>query len=89
MCEAALRRANRKLIEAIETPPDTGREERFDRIAAQLWTAAEELGGADPGRLQRLKQKVRDLERRTFRRRAAHLRRARRYLDAYQRWRVR
>lgn len=37
--------ANRRLIEAIETPPDSGLEQRLDEMAATLW--AMEQGGPE------------------------------------------
>lgn len=81
---SSLREANRRLIEAIETPPDTGEEPRIDRLAATLWDRAGDGRPApDPGCLCRLRHKLRTIADRTHERRARHLRRAREALDEY------
>lgn len=86
MTRTPLRDANRAVLDAIATPPDTGVEAELDRIAAQLYFLAEEKALApDPGRLSLLRQKVRELEGRTHPDRAARLRRARNCLFDYQR----
>lgn len=54
--------ANRRLLAAIETPPDSGTEERLDDVAALLW-AKEHERVTDPGACCRVRQKLRSLER--------------------------
>lgn len=77
--------ANRRLLDAIEVPPDSGLEDRLDRIAATLWALSGEGGAGpdpDPGTVCRLREKLRALERRAGDRRAAEIARARRAVDA-------
>ncbi|MFB6295439.1 MAG: hypothetical protein ABEH66_01195 [Halobacteriales archaeon] len=82
MC--TLRAANRRLIEAIETPPDTGEEERLDRLAADLWEHANgERPSPDPGHLCRLRHTLRRIADRSPEPRARHLMRAREKLGDY------
>ncbi|MFB6101340.1 MAG: hypothetical protein ABEJ73_02100 [Haloplanus sp.] len=79
-----LREANRRILDAIEEPPDTGEERRLDRLAASVWTrdrAAEQP--LDPGSLCRLRQKLLALSAETHEQRARHLRRARELLGEY------
>lgn len=79
-----LREANRRLLEAIETPPDTGEERRIDRLAATLWRHTQgEAPEPDPGRLCRLRHALRTMAERTHERRARHLRRACEALGEY------
>jgi hypothetical protein len=79
-----LREVNRRLLKAIEAPPDTGEEERLDRLAASFWarTRHEEYP-LDPGSLCRLRYKLRRIAERTHEERAHHLWRARELLDEY------
>ncbi|WP_226011197.1 DUF7553 family protein [Halomicrobium salinisoli] len=76
--------ANRRLLAAIETPPDSGLEDRLDDVAATVWTLEHEVP-ADPGACCRLRQKLRRLEREACDRRAAEIERARRALESYGR----
>jgi len=79
-----LREVNRQLLKAIEAPPETGEEERLDRLAASFWarTRHEEYP-LDPGSLCRLRYKLRRIAERTHEERARHLWRARELLDEY------
>jgi len=79
-----LREVNRQLLKAIEEPPDTGEEERLDRLAASFWerTRHEHLP-LDPGTLCRLRYKLRIIAERTHETRARHLWRARELLNEY------
>lgn len=82
MC--TLRAANRRVIEAIETPPDTGEEGRLDRLAADLWERARgERSSPDPGNLCRLRHSLRRIADRSPEQRARHLREARELLGEY------
>lgn len=63
MVEPALATANRRLIEAIEVPPDAGVERRLDRLAAVTWYYARETDRRpDPARLRRLVLELSRLE---------------------------
>jgi hypothetical protein len=54
-----LRAANRALLDAIETPPETGMEGELDRLAERLWyLAAEKERPPDQGRLERLQYRL-------------------------------
>lgn len=79
----SLREANRHLLKAIEEPPDTGEEERLDRLAATLWERTRRGTPPDPGTLCRLRYKLRRIAERSHEQRARHLRRARESLDQY------
>jgi len=86
MTRMALRDANREVLDAIATPPDTGVETDLDRLASQLYFLAEEKPlSPDPGRLSLLRQKLRELEGRVHENRAARIRRARELLADYER----
>ncbi|WP_225335584.1 DUF7553 family protein [Halomicrobium urmianum] len=74
--------ANRRLLAAIETPPDSGLEDRLDDVAATVWALEHDIP-ADPGTCRRLCQKLRRLEREACDRRGAEIRRARRALESY------
>lgn len=78
MRHAPLERANRALLRAIETPPDTGREDRLDDLAARTWFLARERPReADPGRLSRLEYALGRLADESDEPRARRLREAR------------
>lgn len=63
MVEPALATANRRLIEAIEVPPDAGVERRLDRVAAVTrYYARETDRRPDPGRLRGLAADLSRLE---------------------------
>jgi hypothetical protein len=81
-----LRRANRHLIDAIETPPDTGEERRLDDMAARIWACQDEdcRWRPDPGLLCRLDRKLATLQHETTARRAEHVERARERLRSCQ-----
>ncbi|WP_129112812.1 DUF7553 family protein [Halegenticoccus tardaugens] len=85
MTRSHLRAANRALLRAIRTPPDTGVESEIDRIADSLWTLARADRRPDPDRLRRLRRRLADLESRVAPERAACVRRARAHLRAYRR----
>jgi hypothetical protein len=79
-------RANREVLCAIETPPDSGIEERLDDVAARLWYLAEEHPyDPDTGQITRLRYTLGQLAQRTHERRARRLLRAREALDEYRR----
>jgi hypothetical protein len=62
MSRRPLRRANRDLLRAIETPPDSGVEDRLDDLAARLWYLAEEQpSDPDPAQIARLRYLLREL----------------------------
>jgi len=79
---APLVAANRRLIDAMETPPDDGGEERLDDVAALLWAMAHE-DVSDPGACCRMREKLRALERRVGEHRQREVERARRSVEAY------
>ncbi len=89
MTRAPLERANRALLAAIETPPDSGREERLDELAARLWFLARERPAeADTGRLASIEHSLDRLAAECHPRRARlvrdardHLRESRRRVD--------
>lgn len=87
MTRTLLREANRALLDAIATPPDTGRERDLDRIAAQLHalTVGDRPRAPDPGRLALLRQKLRALEANCRPDRLPAIRTARHCLRTYQR----
>ena len=79
-----LREVNRQLLKAIEEPPDTGEEERLDRLAANFWERTRPgERSLDPGAVCRLRYKLLIMADRTHEERARHLRRARELLDEY------
>ncbi|WP_251343453.1 DUF7553 family protein [Haloplanus halophilus] len=78
-----LREVNRRLLDAIEEPPDTGEEQRLDRLAATLWARAQSGQGLDPGSLCRVRYKLLDIAEATHAERARHLERARDLLARY------
>jgi hypothetical protein len=80
---STLREANERLLVAIETSPDTGDEERLDRLAADLWYHAQGEEGPDAGHLCRLRHELRTLAERSHEPRARELRRARDALGEY------
>ena len=81
-----LLRANREVLCAIETPPDSGVEERLDDVAARLWyLAREHPHDPDAGQIARLRYTLGRLAERAHDRRARRLRRAREALDEYRR----
>jgi hypothetical protein len=86
MRQEHLRRANRHLIDAIETPPDSGEDRRLDDLAARLWACQDEdcRCRPDPGLLCRLDRKLARLQRETTPRRAEHIERARDRLRSCQ-----
>ena len=86
MTRPRLRKANRAVLDAITTPPDTGVEADLDRIASHLHFLAEEKPMApDHGRLSLLRYKLRELEERAHRNRVGPIRRARELLAEFQR----
>jgi hypothetical protein len=78
-----LREVNRRLLDAIEEPPDTGEEPRLDRLAATLWDRERNGDALDPGALCRLRHQLRDIAETTHEDRARHLERARDLLAEY------
>jgi hypothetical protein len=78
-----LRKTHRRIIEAIEVPPDTGEEPRLDDLAATLWAHAQRERPLDPGARCRMRYALRTIADSTHEDRARHLRRARELLDAY------
>ncbi|WP_135822796.1 DUF7553 family protein [Halostella litorea] len=81
----ALSAANEALLRAIETPPDTGREDRIDDLAAELWFLAREKDRRpDQGRLERVQYSLTLLLAEVREPRARHVARARRYLQAFR-----
>ncbi|SFR85180.1 hypothetical protein SAMN05216559_0046 [Halomicrobium zhouii] len=74
--------ANRRLIAAMETPPDSGAEERLDEVAALLW-AMEHEHVTDPGACCRVREKLRSLEQKVDERRRSDVERARRSVESY------
>lgn len=84
MAEPYLKRANRALLRAIETPPDTGLEPRIDRIAAHLWAVIDRDGyQPDPGQLYRFDYALATLATHTRPERAAYINEARQCIRAY------
>lgn len=54
-----LEAANRALLNAIETPPETGVENDLDDLAEQLWVlATEKKRPPDQGRLERIQYRL-------------------------------
>lgn len=78
-----LKKANRELLRAIETPPDTGREESLDEIAAEIWAFVKQRREPDPDRLYRLTTTIKTIERNAPSHRANHIRQARYFLRRY------
>jgi hypothetical protein len=78
-----LREVNRRLLDAIEEPPDTGEEQRLDRLAAALWDRTRSGEGLDPGSLCRVRHKLRVIADASHEGRARHLERARELLADY------
>jgi len=86
MTRRPLERANRALLRAIETPPDSGLEDRLDELAARLWYLARESSyEPDQGQLERLQYRMDQLADATSDRRAQALRDARTHLAASRR----
>jgi hypothetical protein len=86
MTRPRLREANREVLDAIATPPDTGVEGDLDRIASHIYFLAEEKPMApDHGRLSLLRYKLRELENRAHGDRVVGIRRARELLADFQR----
>lgn len=75
-----LREVNRRLLDAIEEPPDTGEERRLDELAATLWERARRGEGLDAGCRCRIRYKLRTIAETTHDARARHLERARELL---------
>jgi hypothetical protein len=89
MSTTPLTDANRLLLRAIETPPDTGLETPLDRVAAAIWTvASQEPCRPDPEHLRRLRLTLAELQAEASTERAAYIDRARRHLRAVQRSRA-
>jgi len=89
MTRPRLRDANRAVLDAIATPPDTGVESDLDRIASHLHFLAEEKPLApDHGRLSLLRYKLRELEERAHRDRVVPIRRARDRIADFERSRA-
>ncbi|MFB6084216.1 MAG: hypothetical protein ABEJ94_08230 [Halorientalis sp.] len=65
-----LEAANRALLDAIETPPETGLEGELDELAGQLWyLATEKENPPDQGRLERIQYRLTVLRERVHGRR--------------------
>jgi hypothetical protein len=75
-----LRKVNRRLIDAIEEPPETGEERRLDRLAATLWERASRGEGLDAGYRCRVRYNLRTIAETTHDARARHLEHARELL---------
>jgi hypothetical protein len=59
MTREHLEAANRALLDAIETPPETGMEDDLDDLADQLWyLATEKERMPDQGRLERIQYRL-------------------------------
>ncbi|SDE73572.1 DUF7553 family protein [Halorientalis regularis] len=59
MTREHLQAANRALLDAIETPPETGMEAELDDLAEQLWyLATEKERPPDQGRLERVQYRL-------------------------------
>lgn len=59
MAREHLEAANRALLSAIETPPETGLEDELDDLADQLWYLATEKDRMpDQGRLERVQYRL-------------------------------
>jgi hypothetical protein len=59
MTREHLEAANRALLSAIETPPETGMEAELDDLAEQLWyLATEKERPPDQGRLERVQYRL-------------------------------
>ncbi len=85
MDRSLLKTANRELLRAIETPPETGHEDRLDDVAAHLWTLASDGSlPADPGRLSRLQYTLTELARQAPPERAYYVSRARSLVVSYR-----
>lgn len=85
MSREQLRAANRAVLRAIETPPDTGIERRLDDIAAECWFLAEEKERRpDQGRLARVEFALAEAIRDAPEPRTRHLSAARDHLAAYR-----
>ncbi|AQL43882.1 hypothetical protein BV210_14725 [Halorientalis sp. IM1011] len=70
MTREHLEAANRALLSAIETPPETGMEEELDDLAEQLWyLATEKERMPDQGRLERVQYRLTVLRERVHGRR--------------------
>lgn len=81
----ALVAANEALLRAIETPPDTGLEDRIDELAAELWfLAREKKRRPDQGRLERVQYSLTLLLAEAREPRARHVARARQHLQAFR-----
>ncbi|SEP01739.1 hypothetical protein SAMN05216388_102728 [Halorientalis persicus] len=70
MTREHLEAANRALLDAIETPPETGLEDELDDLADQLWyLATEKERMPDQGRLERVQYRLTVLRERVHGRR--------------------
>jgi hypothetical protein len=86
MTRRPLERANRALLHAIETPPDSGREDRLDELAARIWYLAREASyEPNQAQLERLQHRLDRLAEESHERRARSLRDARRHLATCRR----
>lgn len=86
MTRRPLERANRALLRAIETPPDSGVEDRLDELAARTWELTRESTyGPDQGQLERLQHRLDRLAEEVNDRRARSLRDARHHLATSRR----
>jgi len=86
MTRRPLERANRALLCAIETPPDSGLEDRLDELATRTWELTRESTyGPDQGQLERLQYRLDRLVDEVSDRRARSLRDARDHLAASRR----
>lgn len=81
MTSVNLTKANRMLLRAIETPPDTGLEEALDCIAATLWTfACRDHRPPDPERLWRIQRTLAELQTQASTERAEYIEQARKHI---------
>lgn len=86
MTDRPLERANRAVLRAIEQPPDSGREDRLDELAARTWYLAHEASyEPDQAQLERLQYRLDTLAEEAHDQRARALREARQHLDTCRR----
>ena len=82
MVSPALETANRRLLDAIETPPESGVERTLDRLAAMTWYYARETDRPpSPGRLRQVGWRLSRVEAETDGRKRLLVRDARRAIQ--------
>lgn len=85
MTTSDLTKANRMLLRAIKTPPDTGLEEVLDCIAATLWTVAcRDRCPPDPEQLCRIQRTLAELQTQASAERAEYIEQAREHIRTFQ-----